>query len=254
MLLRANEARVLTAGNRRMCTNQGFKSLVPDNGVDSGFLYWTMKRNASRIAALGNGATFKEVSKEVVSRVEIDLPPLEEQRRIAAILDKADAIRRKRQHALALADDFLGSVFLEMFGDPLNNPKRFEQVQLQTLCLHIVDCLHKTPQHSEGMTLYPTLRTSDVQGGYIDLSTTKYVDETGYRERIERLMPVAGDVIYSREGERFGIAALIPEGMTACLGQRMMMFRVDPKKATPEFFWAMLNSKGVYWLFAVSHG
>jgi type I restriction enzyme, S subunit len=48
---------------------------------------------------------------------------LEEQKRIAAILDKADAIRRKRQQALRLTDDFLRSVFLDMFGDPVTNPK-----------------------------------------------------------------------------------------------------------------------------------
>ncbi len=56
-------------------------------------------------------------------QLQIPLPPLNEQRRIAAILDKADVIRRKREQALDLADEFLRSVFLEMFGDPLINSK-----------------------------------------------------------------------------------------------------------------------------------
>ncbi|WP_440060811.1 restriction endonuclease subunit S [Pseudomonas syringae] len=55
--------------------------------------------------------------------LEVPLPPLPEQKRIAAILDKADAIRRKRQQAIQLADDFLRAVFLDMFGDPVTNPK-----------------------------------------------------------------------------------------------------------------------------------
>ena len=76
---------------------------------------------------MGNRATFKEVSKGIVSNVKIPLPPVDEQRRIAAVLDKADAIRRKRQQALALADDFLKSVFLEMFGDPVRNPFEIDQ-------------------------------------------------------------------------------------------------------------------------------
>ena len=54
------------------------------------------------------------------------LPPLPEQKRIAAILDKAEAIRRKRQQAIQLADDFLRAVFLDMFGDPVTNPKGWE--------------------------------------------------------------------------------------------------------------------------------
>lgn len=67
-----------------------------------------------------NQATF---GKDDLIALQMPLPPLAEQRRIAAILDKADAIRRKRQQALTLADDFLRSAFLEMFGDPVTNPK-----------------------------------------------------------------------------------------------------------------------------------
>ena len=61
-----------------------------------------------------------------IEEVEIPLPPLEVQKRIAAILDKADSVRRKRQQAIDLADDFLRSVFLDMFGDPVTNPKGWD--------------------------------------------------------------------------------------------------------------------------------
>jgi len=63
------------------------------------------------------------VQRDKLLSIQVPLPPLEEQIRIAAILDKADAIRRKRQQAIALADQFLKSVFLDMFGDPVTNPK-----------------------------------------------------------------------------------------------------------------------------------
>lgn len=92
---RAPIGNVAIAG-REMCTNQGFKSLVPSKNVDSAYLYHCMQYMSPKLQALGNGATFKEVSKKVVEEFEIPLPPLEEQKRIAAILDKADAIRRKR--------------------------------------------------------------------------------------------------------------------------------------------------------------
>jgi len=61
-----------------------------------------------------------------IEEVEIPLPPLAEQKRIAAILDKADNIRQKRKQAIKLADDFLRSVFLDMFGDPVTNPKGWD--------------------------------------------------------------------------------------------------------------------------------
>ncbi|MFM7601811.1 MAG: restriction endonuclease subunit S, partial [Pseudanabaena sp.] len=70
-----------------MATNQGFKSFVPkDNRVYSKFLYHWLRKNRAYLESLGNGATFKEVSKSIVSRVEIALPPLAEQKRIAEIL------------------------------------------------------------------------------------------------------------------------------------------------------------------------
>lgn len=66
-----------------------------------------------------NGAAQPNLSAKDLKSFKIPLPPLDEQKRIAAILDKADAIRRKRQQAIQLADDFLRSVFLDMFGDPV---------------------------------------------------------------------------------------------------------------------------------------
>ena len=115
---------------RPMCTNQGFKSLVPNEYVHSPYLYWCMRKYASDIEALGSGTTFKEVSKGIVERFIIPLPPLEEQRRIAAILDKADGVRRKRKEAIRLTDELLKSTFLEMFGDPVTNPKGWEVREL----------------------------------------------------------------------------------------------------------------------------
>lgn len=73
-----------------------------------------------------SGSAQPQITGQGLTKVEIPLPPLPEQRRIAAILDKADAIRRKRQQAIQLADDFLRAVFLDMFGDPVTNPRGWE--------------------------------------------------------------------------------------------------------------------------------
>lgn len=69
------------------------------------------------------GAKMPRVSMQLFWQHEMPLPPLPEQKRIAAILDKADSIRRKRQQTIQLADDFIRAVFLDMFGDPVTNPK-----------------------------------------------------------------------------------------------------------------------------------
>ena len=89
-------------------------------------LHWLTTNDALRqISGKKVTATISNLSLGQIKELEIPLPPLDEQKRIAAILDKADAIRRKRQQAIQLADDFLRSVFLDMFGDPVTNPKGF---------------------------------------------------------------------------------------------------------------------------------
>lgn len=107
-----------------MATNQGLKSFVPDRRrLEPGFLYWWLRANRKEMQHLGNGATFKEVSKAVVSRVEIALPPLDEQRRIVAILDQADEIRMSRGFAIRRLTKLAEAVFFETFGDPIYNDK-----------------------------------------------------------------------------------------------------------------------------------
>jgi type I restriction enzyme S subunit len=109
-----------------MATNQGFKSFIPKAELlDARFLYHWLRRNRPYLESLGNGATFKEVSKAVVSRIEISLPPLPKQRRIAEVLDRAATLRAKRRAALAQLDTLTQSIFLDMFGDPATNPRRW---------------------------------------------------------------------------------------------------------------------------------
>lgn len=114
-----------------MATNQGFKSFIPKaDRTEAKFLYWWLRANRLYLESLGNGATFKEVSKAIVSRVEIPLPPLPEQRRIAEVLDRAEALRAKRRAALAQLDTLTQSLFLDLFGDPATNPKDWPKTTL----------------------------------------------------------------------------------------------------------------------------
>lgn len=192
------------------------------------------------------GASYPAVSDRIVLDSEIPVPPLDEQRRIADILDKADAIRRKRKEAIALADELLRSTFLDMFGDPVANPKAWPIRGLGSLCSAVVDCPHSTPEYSDAITGVACVRSSDIQRGYFDWSDTKHVSTEEYLRRIARAEPGPGDVVYCREGARFGNAARVPVGKKLCLGQRMMMFRVNREVATPEFLWGVLCSTSMY--------
>jgi type I restriction enzyme S subunit len=100
-----------------MATNQGFKSFIPNQEIlSSDYLYWWLKSNKLYLQSLGRGATFKEVSKEIVESIEIPLPPLEEQRRIAAILDKVALLIQSAAHAFFLSQELKKSLVHETLG------------------------------------------------------------------------------------------------------------------------------------------
>jgi len=83
------------------------------------------------------GATVGGISRGFIEKVEIPYPSIAEQKRFAAIFDKADTIRRKRRQAIQLADDFLRSVFLDMFGDPVTNKKGWGRCKFEDVLINI---------------------------------------------------------------------------------------------------------------------
>jgi type I restriction enzyme, S subunit len=110
----------------------------PRNGdLDARYVLHFLRQDRIRRAGerkMTGSAGQKRVPEHFLSRLEIPLPPLAEQRRIAGILDKADALRAKRRGALAKLDFLPQAIFLELFGDPATNPKRWKQAKLGTLC------------------------------------------------------------------------------------------------------------------------
>ena len=111
-----------------------FHVLRPDTEKLDGkylfYLLWNPKFRHLGERNMSGSAGQKRVPADLLKKHEIPLPPLPEQKRIAAILDKADQLRQKRQQAIGLADEFLRSVFLDMFGDPVTNPKGWETTTL----------------------------------------------------------------------------------------------------------------------------
>ena len=122
-------------------------------------------------------------------------------------------------------------------------PVDWTLASVEQICTHIVDCLHKTPKWTQSGEI--CLRTTNFKPGHLDLSSVKYVSKGTYMDRISRLEPKASDVLYSREGGILGIACMFPDGLKACLGQRMMVFRLDQSILIPEYFMAVLNSRAI---------
>ncbi len=229
-----------------LAINQDLKAILilDEQALDKGYLHRFLESQAGEIEKQGKGATVKGITLDVLRNIEIPLPPLAEQQRIAAILDQADALRRKRQQAIDLADQFLRSVFLDMFGDPVSNPKGWGIHNIHDACLDIVDCVNRTAPVVDYETPYKMIRTTNVRNYEIDLSTVRYVEKESYEKWTRRLLPKRGDIVFTREAPA-GEAGIIETDDTVFLGQRTMHFRPDGSKVTPDFMLYELMGPGI---------
>jgi len=235
---RAPIGNIAIAG-RDLCTNQGFKSLVPGDEVDGLYLYYCMKHSSGRLQALGNGATFKEVSKRIVEDFEIPLPPLHEQIRIAAVLGKADSIRQKRKRAIQLVDDFLRAVFLDMFGEPVANPKGWPKMPISSGLKSITSgwsaAGENVPCQAGEMGV---LKISAVTTGEFKPEENKRVAPETIPKEKRLLFPRKGDLLFSRANTRELVAATCIVGSdveNVFLPDKLWLIKTDPGKLLPEF-------------------
>lgn len=105
--------------------------------IDKDYLYYFLQTWSLRLRAMSQGAAQTVITRDMIGNLEIYLPPLEEQRRIASILDQADELRQKRQQAIEKLDQLLQATFIDMFGDPVSNPKGWEVKKLSELSIKI---------------------------------------------------------------------------------------------------------------------
>jgi type I restriction enzyme S subunit len=146
--------------------------------IDLRYLYYAMKR--ANLGKKSITTSIPGLNRDDLYATKIPLPPQQEQKRIAAILDKADAIRRKRQQAIQLADHFLRAVFLDMFGDPVTNPKGWSIRKFRDVgTLDRGKSKHR-PRNDPALLggAHPLIQTGDVanSSGYIRVYKSTYSD------------------------------------------------------------------------------
>ena len=164
---------------REIATNQQINSVVFDSSlVDYRYGYRALSNVKSTMINSASSTTIAILNKSNFERIKIPLPPLPEQQRIANILDKAEAINQKREQVLALCDEFLRATFLDMFGDPVSNPKGWEFKDFAELGeLNRGKSKHR-PRNDPKLLGgdYPLIQTGDVANskGYITNFTSTY--------------------------------------------------------------------------------
>jgi type I restriction enzyme S subunit len=201
--------------------------------------YW------AQISVSARGATQAGVNATSLKALSLPLPPLAEQRRIAAILDQAEALRAKRRHALAQLDILIQSIFLDLFGDPTTNPKGWPTTRLG----EIGDAqggLQRSASRSHLPREVPYLRVANVYRDALDLREIKTFRATD--AEVARTLLVVDDLLIV-EGhgnpDEIGRCALWDGSITECSHQNhLIRVRLDRGLVHPVFVSRYLNSAG----------
>jgi type I restriction enzyme S subunit len=162
------------------------------------YVLWALRSDlvGRQIDRIGRGAGRIHLNLQQVRSLGFPQPPLPEQRRIAALLDKADVIRRKRQQAIRLADDLLSSAFLDMFGDPVTNPKGWHLVNAGELFVRLDYGTSEKCSVTPSASALPVLRIPNVANGKVSFEELKYA--TLQEAEARKLRLADGDLLFVR--------------------------------------------------------
>lgn len=163
--------------------------------------------NAKDLNKFITGSTRGKLTKSALDSIKIPLPPLPIQKRIAEILDAADALKRKDQTLLKKYDELAQAIFIDMFGDPVKNEKGWEVKKLKDICIKITDGTHFSPPNQANGVPYITAKhlKQDTVDFYCNPT---YISQKDHEDIFSRCTPVKGDVLYIKDGATTGIAAV----------------------------------------------
>ncbi|MBL7129281.1 MAG: restriction endonuclease subunit S [Ignavibacteria bacterium] len=206
------------------------------------FLYYYFKNKG--FTNIITGSAQPQIIRENLNNLQIPLPPLPKQKRIAEILDRADELRQKRKKSIELLDVYLKSTFYNMFGDPVKNEKGWDRFTLSEVCGHITDGSHNSPPlHAKGI---PYITAKHIKlNKIVFFDDPTYVSLDDHKKIYLRCKPEKGDILYIKDGATTGIAAINPFDFEFSMLSSLALLKPKYKKITSEYLCNWLNSERV---------
>ena len=192
------------------------------------------------------GSTRAKLTKAGAFKIQIPLPPLDEQKRIAGILDAADALRAKRREALSQLDTLLQSTFLDMFGDPVTNPMEWEVRELKETKSRVQigpfgSLLHKEDYIVDGV---PLVNPMHIVSGQVHVGSEQTVSEQK-AATLSNYRLQTGDVVMGRRGE-MGRCAIVSDTEAGMLcGTGSLFVRPHPDELSSIFLARTFSSESM---------
>ena len=187
--------------------------IIPKDGYLLGYVAYALK--GLNLSSFASGAAIPHIYFKDYGKCKIDVPPLSEQQRIVSELDLLSSIIEKKKAQLKEYDQLAQSIFYDMFGDPVENPKGWEVKKLGEVCSKISDGVHAKPKYTEsGM---PFISVVNINKRYLDFDNCKFVSYEDGEIINKRSKPQRNDVLYTKVGATYGIPALVDTDKDFCL-------------------------------------
>ncbi len=203
-----------------------FKVVFDKLNIDKRFFIYLIKNILGDIRSQVHGATMQHITKAKFDNIKVFLPPLKTQKRIADILDAADALRQKDQELLKKYDELAQAIFIDMFGDPVKNEKGWELNELGMLCSKITDGEHINPKIVTAGK--PLIMAKDIRSDGVDFSDYKCVDENDFIKFTKKCNPHFGDLILVSRGATIGRCCVVDTQREFCLMGSTILIKANP--------------------------
>ncbi|WP_138994899.1 restriction endonuclease subunit S [Larkinella sp. C7] len=230
----------LVVNQQPLAFSQDLQGLILKPNVDRNYLVYVLSQRVKRFKEISRGATIKGVTRDDLVKIKLPLPSLARQRQIAAILDRADALRQKDRQLLEYYEQLAQSTFLNLFGDPMNNEKGWERVKIRDL---VREVKYGTSKPAEDKGSFPYLRMNNITyEGHWNFTDLKYINLTKAEE--PKYLLQKGDLVFNRTNskELVGKTAVYQLDDQMAIAGYLIRSRVN-EKAIPEYISAYLNSK-----------
>lgn len=225
---------------KELCTNQGFKSVIPNKKIDYLFLYYLLKYNKNKIENLGSGTTFKEVSGSVMKNVEVMIPEdIKEQKRIAAVLNSIDDKIELNNEINDNLEQQLSNLFINLFAERISNLNKESTSVLGDL-ISVIDNRGKTPPLTSETVEYPIIDVGALKGltRIVDYNNcTKFVSKETYNKWFRSGHPKEWDILLSTVGSLAEMKIYL--GNNGCIAQNVVALR--SKSISPLYLYQYLN-------------
>lgn len=213
------------------------------------YLIWNEKFRIAAVKEMTGSAGQKRVSADYLKEYQFYLPSIFEQEKIISALNKGYSIHRKRQQAIKLADDFLRATFLDMFGDPVKNPKRWKTDKIKKGILAITSGWSATGENTPCKSdEFGVLKISSVTSGVFKPEENKVVACESIPASKKLIHPKKGDLLFSRANTRELVAAICmvhQDYDNLFLPDKLWSIKLNHDLLLPEFFLILIQNEKV---------